>query len=116
MGLRAEPSHLLTSQVTNIVLRTDKGGWTPGSPGRPSFSITGAAGDSIADQVILDSFTAVIAIKSALSNGTLVITDTINNEAASIAVWPASVFAAEKRQAVSASSPTAEGRHNRSER
>lgn len=122
MSLLATPREILTGRVTNIVIRSTTGGWTTGSPGRPIFIITGAAGDSIIDQVILDQFSAVIAFKSAQANASVQITDTKNNEACTVNVYGAAQFAATAvpgsvgRSAHDDNSRTADSRHNQTGR
>lgn len=116
MALLATPREILASRVTNVVLRSTTGGWTIGNPGSPIFTLTGAVGDIITDQVILDPFTAVIGIKSTQSNAPITITDSLNKEAASVLVWAAAQFTAAGRSAVDDLSRVADGKHNQSDR
>lgn len=116
MGMSISPSQILTNRVTNIVLRSDHGNWTIGNPGSPVFTVSGAAGDSISDQVILDTYTAVISIKSAQANAQLTITDPLNKEAASVSVWGAAQFTTAGRAAVDDNSKVPDGKHNQSDR
>jgi hypothetical protein len=85
MSLGIYPRELLSGRVTYFTLTSNKGNWIPGSPGKPSFTVVGASGDSITDQVILDPSTATIGLKSTQVNDLVTITDTLNNEAVSVA-------------------------------
>ena len=94
MGMTATPRTILTGRVTNIVLRSDRGNWTIGNPGKPVFTVAGASGDSISEQCVLDPYTAVVSMKSAQANATLSLTDTKNNDATSVSVLGATQIAA----------------------
>jgi hypothetical protein len=116
MGLTATPREILTSRVTNIVLRSDRGNWKIGNPGTPVFTVAGAVGDSILDQVILDPFTAVVSMKSAQANAVVILTDGTNNDGTSINVYGAAQFTALGRAVVDDSSKVSHGAHNQSDR
>jgi hypothetical protein len=110
MSILATPRNILTGRITNIVLRSTTGKWMPGNPGSPTFTIIGASGDSIAQQVILDQFTAVIALKSAQVNASVQITDGLNKEACSVSVISATQFTALGQTPHDDSSATADSR------
>lgn len=117
MSISVDPHVILTGRITNVVLRSSHETWTPGSPGKPSFTLSGGAvGDTITDQVILSPHTAVISIKSTLANAILTITDSVNKEAASVAILGAVQLAAIGQTPVDNNSKVTDGKHNQSGR
>ncbi len=68
-------SSIPTSATTVINLTGNATGWTAGTPGTPTFSVSGVTGASISSQTVSDATHASLSIVTGTATGTLTITD-----------------------------------------
>jgi hypothetical protein len=98
-----------STSVTVIGVNTS---WTAGTPGTPTFSLTGGNSASIVSQIISGSTSAILNINSGSATGTLIITDPSSNSTTSVSVISAasaSTLTTDVATSVTASSVTLNG-------
>ncbi len=79
-------STVFQHSTTTIALTGNATSWTPGTPGTPTFTISGGTGASIVSQVVSTATTSLIVIGAGRSAGILVITDPLSGATTSVAV------------------------------
>ena len=69
----------LNSAGTSVSLTNSVANWTAGTPGSPTFTISGVAGVSITSQSVSNATTATITVATGATEGVAVITDPSTN-------------------------------------
>ena len=101
-ALAASPSTIVKSTTGNVITLTGTGtSWTAGTPGSPTFTLSGGTGASITAQSVVSSTSATVTLTAGSATGALTITDpstsatatvTVINSSVSVAVTDANVF------------------------
>lgn len=92
-ALSVTPAAITPGSVGNLITLKGLGtNWTAGSPGAPTFTISGGQGAEITSQVVGNAGSAIITVSSGSETGTLTITDPSTNATATLSVsyvtWP----------------------------
>lgn len=81
-----QTAHMRTTPT--ITLTGTGTAWTPGTPGSPTFTVSGGAGASITAQQVLTATTATITLQTGTATGALTITDPSTGATAVITLRP----------------------------
>lgn len=73
IALSRQTGHLNTT--IEVIVTSSGSGYTPGTPGSPSFSVTGGTGASVSSQVVTANNTATLQIATGSATGVLTISD-----------------------------------------
>lgn len=85
--ISASPSSIIQNTNGNTVTITGTNtSWTAGTPGTPTFTLTGGTGASIISQTIISNTSATLTINAGSATGTLTINDPNNNVTTNIIV------------------------------
>ena len=79
-------STVLQNSTTTLTIIGNATTWTPGTPGTPTFTLSGGSGSSIVSQVISSATTSSIVIGAGRSVGTLILTDPLCGATTSLTV------------------------------
>ncbi len=77
---------IMQGATSSISLTGNATGWTAGTPGTPTFTVTGGNGAAIQSQSVADSLSASIVLYAGSATGTLIITDPLSSATTSITV------------------------------
>jgi hypothetical protein len=76
--LTSDTSTAAAGQTITVHLTGTNTGWTPGTPGTPTFTLSGGTGASISAQTVVDATHATLTVHTGTAAGTLTITDPLN--------------------------------------
>lgn len=75
-SISVSPVSIFKDSTNNIITVTGNStSWTAGTPGLPTFTLSGGTGASIANQTVTDATHAILTVTAGSSTGTLTITD-----------------------------------------
>ncbi len=77
---------IMQGATTSITLTGNATGWSTGTPGTPTFTVTGGNGAAIQSQSVADSLSASIVLYAGSATGTLIITDPLSSATTSVTV------------------------------
>jgi hypothetical protein len=90
-SLAASPTTALEGSTGNVVTLTCVGcTWTPGTPGSPTFTLSGGTGASITAQHVLTATTATVTITAGTASGPLAVNDPVTGNSALLSIPVAS--------------------------
>ena len=81
-------STVLQNSTSTITLTGNATSWTPGTPGSPTFTVSGGAGASIVSQSVSSATTSTIVLGAGRATTTLLITDPLSGATSSLQVAP----------------------------
>ncbi len=84
--LYTSTSTVIQTSTTTITLTGNATTWTSGTPGSPTFTVTGGSGASIVSQSVASSTQATITLAAGKATSTLLITDPASGATTTIAV------------------------------
>lgn len=92
-ALSASPGAISPGSTGNLITLTGLGtSWVAGTPGSPTFTLSGGLGASITAQTVGNSTSAIITVTAGTETGTLTITDPSTNNTVTLSVsyvtWP----------------------------
>jgi lysophospholipase L1-like esterase len=90
-SISASPATVVISTAGNVITLTGVGtAWTPGTPGSPTFTLSGGSGASITAQTVASTTSATITVTAGSALGTLTVTDPSTGATTTITVDPGS--------------------------
>jgi hypothetical protein len=102
IAMTASPTSINANSTGNVITLTGYNtGWTAGTPGTPTFTLTGGTGASITAQTVASATSATVTISAGSTGGVLTIHDPLNSITTTINVvtlntpyfaWQTSVF------------------------